>query len=106
MIWVDLGKRFLGCLPTKDFDALDEILSDDFVFIHSVERMSLDKEELLDVLEADYRKATLKIVRQAYRDKLVFFEVEEEIEQISSKFFVFIIEINDNGKIKQAKVYG
>jgi len=124
MIWVDKAKRFLSAICAKDLDLMSDLFADDIHFrswacdVKGKDAAILANKTHLDLIY----ETKIKIHNTAYKDKYIAIECElthSYIFRVADVFdsivrgegtvttidIVYIIEFNDNGKIKILRSY-
>ena len=124
MIWVDKAKRFLIAICAKDLDIMSDLFADDIHFrswacdVKGKDDAILANKNHLDLVY----ETKIQIHNTAYKDKYIVIECElthSYIYNVADVFdsvprgegtvtttnLVYIIEFNDNGKIKALRSY-
>ena len=124
MIWVDKAKRFLSAICAKDLDMMSDLFADDIHFrswacdVKGKDDAILANKNHLDLVY----ETKIQIHNTAYKDKYIVIECElthSYIYNVADVFdsvprgegtvtttnLVYIIEFNDNGKIKALRSY-
>ena len=124
MIWVDKANRFLSAICAKDLDMMSDLFADDIHFcswacdVKGKDATILANKNHLDLVY----ETKIQIHNTAYKDKYIVIECElthSYIYNVADVFdsvprgegtvtttnLVYIIEFNDNGKIKALRSY-
>ncbi len=124
MIWVDKAKRFLSAICAKDLDTMSDLFAEDIEFrAWHIDVKGKDAAILANKTHLDLVHETkIKINNTAYKDKYIVIECElthsyiynvadvfdsipREKGTVTTADLVYIIEFNNNGKIKAIRSY-